>query len=280
MNAAKSSIKTALVTGATSGLGAAIAARLSRENYAVYGTGRKAAERIGSEAPAGTPSLRFLSLDVQDEKSIAAVVAAILEREGRLDLLVACAGMGTAGAVEDSSMDDIAFQMDVNFLGTVRTVKACLGAMRAAGGGKIIVIGSLAGRTGMPFQAFYSASKFALAGFVESLRYEVRAFGIDVCILEPGDFSTGFTAARRKTATVSEAYREDFERLLALQERDEKTGASAERIADRVMALLGKKRLPPRASAGMLFQRAGLFLKRLMPGKCFEFIYRKYYKVD
>lgn len=264
-----------LVTGATSGLGASIAARLDKDRYSVYGTGRDPkASNLGNSA--GTS---FLAMDVQNETSIAAALAKIVEKEGRLDTLIACAGMGVGGSVEDTAMADIAYQIDVNFLGAVRTVKACLPIMRGQGGGKIVIVGSLAGKTGLPFQAFYSASKFALEGFVESLRYEVGGFGIDACIVEPGDLQTGFTDARRKPKTISEPYKASYGKTMAIYEHDERSGGSADAAAAAIVKMVAKRRLPLRMSVGPAFQRVALFLKRLMPAKLFEFGYRKYYKM-
>lgn len=267
--------KVALVTGATSGLGAAIAATLAVDGWRVYGTGRRPPETALEEGPYP----RLIALDVRSQESVARAVSTIAEAEGGIDLLVACAGNGIAGSVEDSAMAEIEAQMDVNFLGAVRTVKACLPSMRARRGGRIIVIGSLAGRTGMPYQAFYSASKFALEGFVESLRYEVAPFGIQACIVEPGDFRTGFTSARRKPETVSEAYRDSFLRVIGIQEHDERHGSDPGEAASAIVALAARRKMPVRASVGGAFQRFGLFVKRLIPASWFEFFYKIYYKL-
>jgi NAD(P)-dependent dehydrogenase (short-subunit alcohol dehydrogenase family) len=272
----KKTKEVALVTGATSGLGAAIAARLAKEGFLVYGTGRNPS----ANGEAEHSGVRYLSMDVRSDEAVNGVIADLVHREGRIDLLVACAGMGIAGAVEDTKVADIALQMDVNFLGTVRTVKACIAPMRKQGKGKIVIVGSLAGRTGMPYQAFYSSSKFALEGFVESLRYELRPFNIGVCIVEPGDFRTGFTAARRKTDVVSDAYKTSFSRTIAIQEHDEQNGAFPMRAAAAISALVGRSSLPVRVSVGPLFQRAAVFVKRLVPATFFEFVYRKYYKMN
>ena len=271
----KTAKKTALVTGATSGLGAAIAAALAGAGWRVYGTGRHPPET----SDGGRAFPRFLPLDVRSEESIARAVATVVENEGGVDLLVACAGNGIAGSVEDSAMAEIEAQMDVNFLGAVRTVKACLPSMRTRRSGRIIVVGSLAGRTGMPYQAFYSSSKFALEGFVESMRYEVGRFGIEASILEPGDFRTGFTASRRKSDAVSEAYRDSFSRVIGIQEHDERNGSDPARAAAAVVALANRRKLPVRASVGGAFQRFGLFVKRLIPASWFEFFYKVYYKI-
>jgi NAD(P)-dependent dehydrogenase (short-subunit alcohol dehydrogenase family) len=275
MNNEKTS-KVALVTGATSGLGAAIAAALAAEGWRVYGTGRNPAAET---RPGEGRFPRFLPLDVRSGESIARALAQVVAGEGGIDLLVACAGSGIAGSVEDSAMAAIETQMDVNFLGVVRTVKACLPSMRERRRGKIIVIGSLAGRTGMPYQAFYSASKFALEGFVESLRYEVAPLGIQVCIVEPGDFRTGFTSARRKPESVSEAYRDSFLRVIGIQEHDERNGSDPAKAASKIVALADTRRMPVRASVGSAFQRLGIFLKRVIPAAWFEFLYKVYYKL-
>ena len=267
--------KVALVTGATSGLGAAIAMALAADGWRVYGTGRRPPEN----APEEGRFPRLVALDVRSQESVVSAISAIVAGEGGIDLLVACAGNGIAGSVEDSPMAEIEAQMDVNFLGAVRTVKACLPSMRARRAGRIIVIGSLAGRTGMPYQAFYSASKFALEGFVESLRYEVVPFGIQVSIVEPGDFRTGFTSARRKPETVSDAYRDSFLRVIGIQEHDERHGSDPEKAASAIVALAARHSMPVRASVGGAFQRFGLFVKRLIPASWFEFFYKIYYKL-
>ena len=266
--------KIALVTGATSGLGKAIAEKLAAEGYKVYGAARRdpdpAQERGGIE---------YLRMDVQDEASVRAGIASIIASVGHVDVLVACAGMGISGAVEDSPMTEIERQMDVNFLGTVRTVKGCLPAMRVQRAGKIIIIGSIAGLIGMPFQAFYSSSKFALEGFVESIRHEVRKFGIDVCVVEPGDFRTGFTGARAKVDLADTAYAETFQRVIGIQEHDERNGCYPSKAANVVAALLRRKRLPARKTVGSGFQRFATFCKRIIPYAWFEAFYRIYYKV-
>lgn len=264
-------MKTALVTGATRGLGAAIASALAGAGWKVYGTGRNPG--------AVSAPFRFLALDSRSDSSVKAAVDAVIAAEGSLDLLVACAGMGIAGPVEDADLDDVAAQMDVNFIGTVRIVKACLPHMRSRGAGRIIVIGSLAGRTGMPFQAYYSASKFALEGFVESLRYELSPFGIQACIVEPGDFRTGFTQARKKVELSDSPYAGQFARTIAIQENDERNGADPALAARRIVLLAGSRKMPVRVSTGQLFQRAALFLKRIMPASWFEFFYKIYYRL-
>jgi NAD(P)-dependent dehydrogenase (short-subunit alcohol dehydrogenase family) len=159
------------ISGASSGIGNACAAFLAKKGYIVYGTSRKPAK-----APRKADEFfELISMDLSDTASIHAAVKLVLEKEGRIDVLLCNAGMGISGPVEESPLEDIRRQMDINFLGAVQLIQAVLPAMRQAGSGRILVTGSIAGRIGLPFQAFYSASKFALEGFVEALRMEIRA---------------------------------------------------------------------------------------------------------
>lgn len=265
----------ALVTGATSGLGLEIARTLAKEGFKVYGTGRNPKE----PAVGGAPALRYLPMNLGDQDSIEAAVQTVLTESQALDVLVACAGFGVAGSVERTGREAAALQMDANFLGTAMTVRSAVAAMRSRGGGKIIIVGSLAGRIGMPFQAYYSASKFALEGFVESLRYEVHGLGIQVCVLEPGDFSTGFTSARRKIEGEDSPYYSLASRVIGKQEKDETNGAEPRLAARAVMALLKRRKLPVRKSVGPLFQRFASAIKPLVPSSLFEKMYKLYYGI-
>ncbi|MDH7483564.1 MAG: SDR family oxidoreductase [Spirochaetales bacterium] len=262
-----------LVTGATSGIGKAIAAALASAGYLVIGTGRRA-------RPSDLPeTIYYEIMDVTDDASVAEAVQNITSTYGSPEICVACAGAGIAGAVEDTPLQEAKAQFEVNFFGAVRVVQAVLPLMRARNTGRIILIGSLAGRTGMPFQAFYSASKFALEGLVESLRHEVRPYGIEVCLLEPGDFKTGFTGARRKLAREGSPYLARFSTTLAIQEHDEQHGADPFAAGVAVLRLLRMRKLPLRVSVGPLFQRAAIGMRRLLPDAWFEAVYRIYYRL-
>lgn len=263
----------ALITGATSGIGKAIAIELAQRGYRVYGTGRNP-DQPGKSDKNG---ITYLAMDVLSEASVQNTIATITAKEQYFDVLVACAGMGIAGSVEDTDMHDADLQMRTNFLGTVLVVKNCLPIMRQQKNGKIVIIGSLAGRIGMPFQAFYSSSKFALEGFVESLRHEVKPFGIDVCIIEPGDFSTGFTAARKKSIIAESPYSEAFQRTISIQELDEMHGSSPQVAAQAVARVLAKNKMPLRLVVGPVFQKFAAGLKRIIPAKLFELLYKLYY---
>jgi NAD(P)-dependent dehydrogenase (short-subunit alcohol dehydrogenase family) len=171
--------QTVLVTGASSGIGQTTARLLAEQGFNVFGTARKPeSTRSGS--------VTMVPLDVRSDDSVHACVQQVLSQAGRIDVLVNNAGYSLMGAAEETSLDEAKAQLETNFWGVVRMVNAVLPAMRKAGAGKIITIGSLAGITAIPFGAFYTASKFALEGYMEALWHEVRPFGIRVSLIEPG----------------------------------------------------------------------------------------------
>ena len=152
------------------------------------------ASRRGTSSAAWTP----LVMDVDSDASVASGFEPLLGQHGRLDAVVACAGWGLAGAAEQTPITDARDQMETNFWGAVRVVQQALPVMRRQQRGRIILISSIGGIIGIPFQSFYSASKFALEGYGESLAYEVAPFGIQVTLVEPGNVRTDFTEQRRQ----------------------------------------------------------------------------------
>lgn len=263
----------AVVTGATSGLGLAIARSFVNAGFKVFGVGRRLnPENLPAE-------LVYVQADVTSNDSIEECKNYILSNAGHIDVLICGAGSGISGSIEDTPISEAQAQLDVNFFGVVRTVQAFLPAMRQQKSGKIIVIGSIAGRIGMPFQAFYSASKFALEGFVESLRHEIRTFNIQACIVEPGDFRTGFTGSRRKLVHQGSAYTSQFEKAIAVQEHDELQGADPAVAGKRILQLALSRRLPVRITIGPLFERFAVWVRRILPDSWFEAFYKMYYKL-
>ena len=266
----ESSSRVVLVTGASSGIGACCAAYLADRGYRVYGASRS------TSAP---PGVKPLSMDVTDDASVSQAVATVLDREGRVNVLINSAGFGIAGAVEDTTIEEAASQFEVNFFGTVRVCRAVLPVMRTQGTGYIVNIGSIGGLIAIPFQGFYSASKFALEGLSESLRIEVRPFGIHVVVIEPGDHHTGFTRNRRSTAaaTGESAYRDRFARAIARMASDEQSGPKPDAIARLVQEVIDNPRPRLRYTVGPASQRAAVWLKRLLPNRIVEGIITRYY---
>ncbi|GAO44055.1 oxidoreductase [Flavihumibacter petaseus] len=178
--------KTVLITGASSGIGKATAIALAKAGHKVYGAGRSTARMQGLAAEGITP----LAMDVADEASISAAVNRIMESDGAIDILINNAGYGEFGPIEQIPMDKARYQMEVNLIGPARLVQLVLPAMRAKGWGKIVNVSSIGGKLATAFGGWYHASKFALEGWSDALRQEVRPFGIDVIVIEPGAVKT------------------------------------------------------------------------------------------
>ena len=179
--------KVVLITGASSGIGWACAQHLSQLNHNVIGASRRPAVREGWTS---------IEMDVDDSQSVTAGVERTIGQFGGLDAIVTCAGWGLAGAIEQTPINEARAQIETNFFGTVRAVVAALPSLRERNG-NVILMGSIGGTIGIPFQGYYSASKFALEGWAEALAREVRPHGVKVTLIEPGNFHTGFTGSRK-----------------------------------------------------------------------------------
>lgn len=195
--------RVALVTGASSGIGQATAALLAKNGYQVFGTSRR-----GGDGAGGQP-FEMLALDVTSDASVDAAVQALVQRAGRIDLLVNNAGFGVAPAgAEESSLEQAQAIFDTNFFGIVRMTRAVVPHMRRQGGGRIINMGSVLGFLPMPYMALYSATKHAVAGYSESLDHELRTQGIRVSVVEPAYINTPFDANLLAPDAPLEVYRE------------------------------------------------------------------------
>src|SRR5438093_7253357 len=178
----------ALVTGASSGIGKAAALALVEAGFEVVGTSRHASGVTQRDG------VTFLDLDVTSDESVSAVVRRVIERFGRIDVLVNNAGTGAAGAAEESSVAQIQRVFDVNFFGLVRMTKAVLPHMRAQGRGRIVNVSSVLGLIPAPYMAVYAATKHAIEGYSESVDHELREHGVRMLLVEPAYTSTGFEA--------------------------------------------------------------------------------------
>lgn len=193
--------KIALVTGASSGIGEATAQQLAQAGYQVYGTSRR-----GGTAKDGSYSM--LSLDVNSDASVEAAVQQLIQREGRIDLLVNNAGFGVApAAAEESSLDQARAIFDTNFFGIVRMTRTVVPHMRQQGSGRIINIGSVLGFLPMPYMALYSATKHAVAAYSEALDHELRTLGIRVSVVEPAYINSPFDANQMQADAPLGIYR-------------------------------------------------------------------------
>src|SRR6202012_3420763 len=227
--------KVILVTGASSGLGLATANALAAAGNIVYGASRNIKNVTGA-------SFKTLQMDVTGDASVNAAVSQILTDEGRIDVLVNNAGNGITGPLYAMPVDEAKKQFEVNFFGVVRVSSAVLPAMIEKKQGLVINIGSLAGLFGLPYQGLYSASKFAIEGYSESLRMELQNKGVKVTVVNPGDFKTDFTGNREKAPfpLKNESLKKEFEAAVAAMEKDESIGANPDKLAAQICKIVSK----------------------------------------
>jgi len=264
--------KVVLVTGASTGIGRVCSEHLAGRGMTVYGASRS--------VPSGV-QFQTLRMDVTSDASISDGIKQIHDQHGRLDVVINCAGYGIAGAVEETSPQEAMSQFDTNFFGAHRVCRAAIPIMREQRSGVIINISSLAGLLAVPFQAFYSASKFAMEGMTEALRMEVRPFGIRVALIEPGDFKSEFPANRVNTAgsVKSDIYREQMERCVGVMREEEKNGKPPYPVARLVERIINDPSPRLRYTVGPFGERLGPKLKSILPYKLYEYLFMKHYKL-
>lgn len=266
--------KIILITGISSGFGKQTARLLAAKGHKVYGTIRK-------KAVSDTP-VHYLKMDLTDIESIRSAVSTVLEKEGRIDVLINNAGMHSGGPIETSPIETINLQMETNFIGMVNVIREVLPAMRKQGGGTIINFSSIGGLMGLPFQAFYSASKFAIEGFSEALRMEVKQFKINIVIINPGDFRTSNSSNRRNYLAPtgeSDPYNDQFRTTLAVIEKDESNGWAPEVMAKKIVRIAECNNPRQRYIIGSFEQKLAVSLKYILPRKWFRMILQDHYKV-
>ncbi len=275
-----------LITGASSGIGQACATHLHNRGYRVYGTSRRAqppgaqasTERAGATAEPA-PGFAMIPMDVNSDASVGRGVDFVLQKEGRLDVVVNNAGFGIVGAIEDTSLEEAKSQFETSFFGVLRVCRAVLPSMRERRSGLIVNISSLGGRLGVPFQGLYSAAKSAVEGMSEALRMEVRPFGIRVVLIEPGGIRTQFASHRRRTARSlsNPAYLERCNKAIEVFEAGEREGVSPDRVAHLLRRVIETRSPRLRYTVGPAGQRVGAMLKQVLPWKVYEWAGRKLY---
>lgn len=266
--------KTILVTGASSGLGLATATALATQGHTVYGAAR-------SIDKVKNASFNTIRMDVTDDVSVQAAVNQILAAEGKIDVLINNAGNGITGPLYAMPVDLAKKQFEVNFFGVVRVSSAVLPHMIENGTGMVINIGSLAGLFGLPYQGLYSASKFAIEGYSESLRMELRNTGVKVAVVNPGDFKTDFTGSREKVPfpLKNEQLEKEFNTAVAAMEKDEGVGANPDVIGKKICQIVASSSPAPRYLIGAFGQTIAVTLKRVLPNGLFEKLMNDHYGI-
>ena len=259
-----------LVTGATSGIGRACAVAFAKAGCNVTGIAIDAKNKEKSFAGGGR--IRYLQADVTDDVSVANAMNSV----GDIDVAVLCAGFGLAGFAEEMPIALARKQMEVNYFGVLRICSYILPKMRKRRKGLLVVISSIGGRISLPMQGHYSSSKYALEAFVESVRMEMRPFGVRATLIEPGDLNTGFTGNRLAHMPENSPYRYVANTCLAKIEHDERSGKPPEAVAEIVVKLVGQTDPPVRTAVGISFKML-MFLRRFLPDRAVETIVRSIY---
>lgn len=265
--------KTILITGASSGVGQATARLLAQQGHRVFGTSRHPSER-------GEASLMtMIALDVRSDESVAAGVSTVLEQAGQIDALINNAGYELAGALEEATLDEAKAQFETNFFGVIRMVNAVLPMMRQQRRGQIINISSLTGFVAIPFLGIYSASKFALEGYTEALRHEVKPLNIHVSLVEPGVLKTPMMNARQLAARRIREYEPWRQRALGALRELEENAPAAQSVANTVLQIVESKEPRLRYTVGR--QAAVLSrLRRYLPETMLERGMRSNFRLD
>jgi NAD(P)-dependent dehydrogenase (short-subunit alcohol dehydrogenase family) len=266
--------KIAIITGGSSGIGEAICNTLSDNGYHVYAACRNPSTESKNEF------FTYLKMDVQSEVSVKDAVAKVIEKESRIDVLVNCAGLGINGPIEETPIDMVQKVFDTNFFGLVRTTQEVLPHMRKTASGFVINISSIAGEFGLPMRGYYSASKAAVEMLTEALRMEVRQFGIKVCAVQPGDFSTNISK-NRPTATISNesSYLSMFKNINSQVNVEVGAARDPSEVANAVFKILQGKNPKVKYKVGPLLQKLSGIIKGIVPGRTFERMIMNHYKL-
>ena len=261
------------ITGASSGLGLHTAKALKESGFTVIAGARSFGK--GKSVPGCT----CLPLDVTDQDSIGAFVQEALKTGGPPDALVNCAGMLILGACESYPLSELRQVMETNFFGQAAMISAVLPLMRAKGHGRIVNFSSINGLLGIPFEGAYTASKHAVEGYSECLALEVKPFGVEVMLVEPGDHRSGNAAYRHhsKGMTDESPYQADFDSGTAAIARDEAGGSDPDILGRKIAKALQKKRLPRRLRVAKPDQHLAVILHDVLPARLFDWILRDYY---
>jgi short-subunit dehydrogenase len=268
-----SSQQVVLITGASSGVGQSTARLLSQRDYKVFGTSRNPAraETI--------PGVEMLPLDVRADDSVRACVEAVSSRGGRIDVLINNAGYELAGALEELTSEETRAQFETNFFGVVRMVDAVLPVMRRQKRGHIINVGSLAGVSSIPFLGIYSASKFALEGYTEALRHEVKPFNIKVSLTEAGFLKTPMMNNRQIAANRINDYDPWRKRALDAIRADEEKAPGPELVAATLLEIISSSTPRLRYPIGQQAKSVAR-LRRFLPAGMFEQGVRRTFALD
>src|SRR5690554_2290540 len=265
--------KIIFITGASSGIGRAMAEFLHQKGYKVYGTSRNPQQYPESK-------VKLVALEVTDVGSIRKAVEHVIEIEGKIDVLINNAGAGITGALEEIPSEEIKRNFDTNLFGPIELIKAVLPQMRKQKSGLIINITSIAGYMGLPYRSVYSASKGALELITEALRMEVKQFGIEVTNVAPGDFATNIARGRYHAPLIQGSdYEASYGKTLDLMNTHVDSGSNPIEMAEAVYKIINTPKPKIHYKVGAFLQKFSIVLKRVLPDKVYEKMLMNHYKL-
>jgi NAD(P)-dependent dehydrogenase (short-subunit alcohol dehydrogenase family) len=265
--------KVVLITGGSSGIGKSIGEFLHQKGFVVYGTSRNPEKVLNSVFP-------LVALDVRNSDSIKTAVNKIIETSGRLDIVINNAGVGITGPLEEIPTEEIRNNFETNFFGPIEVMKAALPQMRKQNSGLIINITSIAGYMGLPYRSVYSASKGALELITEALRMEVKAFGVEITNVAPGDFATNIAAGRYHAPVIkNSAYEKVYGDVLATMNDHVDAGSNPNEMAEAVYKIIQTKKPNVHYKVGAFMQKFSIVLKRALPDKMYEKMLMNHYNL-
>ena len=265
--------KVVLITGGSSGIGKSIGEFLHQKGFVVYGTSRNPEKITNSIFP-------LVALDVRDTQSIVNCVAEVIQKSGRLDIVINNAGVGITGPIEEIPTEEIRNNFETNLFGPIEVMKAVLPQMREQKSGLIINITSIAGYMGLPYRGIYSASKGALELITEALRMEVKSFGIQITNVAPGDFATNIAAGRYHAPVVKgSAYEVPYGNTLKEMDSHVDSGSNPNEMAEAIFAIIQTDKPKVHYKVGAFMQKFSIVLKRILPDTVYEKMLMNHYKL-
>ena len=265
--------KVILITGGSSGIGKAIGEYLHQKGYTVFGTSRNPQKVTNSVFP-------LLELDVRNVESIQNAVVQVVQKEGRVDVVINNAGVGITGPLEEIPTQEIKNNFETNFFGPIEVMKAVLPQMRTQKNGLIINITSIAGYMGLPYRSVYSASKGALELITEALRMEVKSFGINICNVAPGDFATNIAAGRFHAPLLPNSpYKNSYGKTLEMMNEHVDQGSNPNEMAQAILKIIENPSPKIHYKVGSFLQKFSIVLKRILSDKQYEKMLMKHYKM-
>ncbi|WP_339917449.1 SDR family oxidoreductase [Yeosuana marina] len=265
--------KVVLITGGSSGIGKSIGEFLTQKGFIVYGTSRN---------PENYPDSQFslLPLDVKDVKTIEKTVSTIIEKEGKIDVVINNAGAGITGPIEETPESEIKANFETNFYGPINVIKTVLPQMRIQNSGLIINITSIAGYMGLPYRAIYSASKGALELVTEAFRMELKDFNINMTNVAPGDFTTNIAAGRYHVPLNEVSpYLKPYGNTLDLMNAHVDSGSDPNMMAKAIFKIINTKNPKGHYKVGAFMQKFSIVLKRILPDTVYEKLLMNHYKL-